>query len=102
MAKNAIKKRKPFVLSDEDKAFLKENGYEDGDMLQIEKAVAAGRFFDPEDNEITAEQTIDLVGRASFLGASARAAFHFSAVRPLLDDDDSRMVYFDFTEYFKK
>jgi hypothetical protein len=84
-------------LTSEDKKILKENGYLDKDMHQIEEATAR-TVYEMNDKEISQKKALEVLGREEYLSGISRSAFHWSAVR---SNSNGETVYFDSSKLFK-
>lgn len=86
-----------------DIALLKEIGYSDEDMLQIDKAFRLTTYIcEDEDNlkrVISASEARILLGTRDFLSGLARSAFHWSSCRYVGEGD---YVYFDSSRLFRQ
>lgn len=85
------------ILTNEDKQYLIECGYEKEDFNQIARAISK-TTYKYKGEKITAEKAIAVVGREAFLSGIARSAFHFTASR---EDKTGERVYFDSKNLFK-
>lgn len=85
------------ILTNEDKQFLIECGYEKEDFNQIARAISK-TSYEYKGEKITAEKAMAIVGREAFLSGIARSAFHFTASR---EDKNGERVYFDSKSLFK-
>lgn len=84
-------------LTNNDKKFLKEIGYEENDFIQIERASKKTTYTLLSDNQkITEKESLKILERKSFLSALARSSFHWSAI------DMNEKIYFDSSRYFKQ
>ena len=95
-----------FKLTEKDKKLLKEWGYLDEDMKQIEEGASVGAItFTSKDrtykHEITPQKAIRIIGREQFLSGLSRSAFHWSAIRYVKDNDENGFVYFDMAKLFE-
>lgn len=77
---------KRFVLTEQDKAVLKEYGNGEEDFPQIEEAANRSTFtVDDKDEQpvkaINVWEAIDLLGRETFLSGISRSAFHWTCSR---------------------
>jgi hypothetical protein len=79
-------------LTKKDKDILKEIGYLDEDMEQIERATTK-TSFELEDKKIRIREVLKLLSRREFLSGIGRSAFHRSCVR--------NKIYFNSGELFK-
>lgn len=75
-----------FILTENDKKYLRECGYLDEDFPQIRVAFGKTdysiRYIDTnERKKISGSKAIELLGREMFLSGLGRSAFHWSAVR---------------------
>lgn len=84
-------------LTTEDKETLKEYGFPDEDISQIEEATKK-TVYEMDDKKISQKKAIEILGRKKYLSGISRSAFHFSAVR---DNDKGETVYFDSSKLFK-
>lgn len=84
-------------LSNEDKIYLKNLGYLEKDMGQIERAIRK-TVYTLDQKKISSKYAIETLGRKEFLSGIGRSAFHWSAVR---QTEDGRSVYFDSSKLFK-
>ena len=86
-------------LNDKDKAYLREIGYLDEDMKQIERATLAKyTSYEIDDKEASMMDVLAVLDRETYLSGIARSAFHWSAVRRTKDD---KVVYFNSSKLFK-
>lgn len=85
------------ILTNEDKQYLMDCGYEKEDFNQIARAISK-TSYEYQGEEISAQKVIEVVGRENFLSGIARSAFHFTASR---EDKDGNYVHFDSTSLFK-
>lgn len=85
------------ILTNEDKQFLIECGYEKEDFNQIARAISKTTYEYKGEN-ITAQKAIEIVGREAFLSGIARSAFHWTAAR---EGKDGNCVLFDSKSLFK-
>lgn len=85
------------ILTNEDKQYLIECGYEKEDFNQIARAISK-TSYEYQGDEISAQKAIEVVGRENFLSGIARSAFHFTASR---EGKDGNYVHFDSTSLFK-
>jgi hypothetical protein len=95
-----------FELTAKDKSLLKEWGYLDEDMAQIEEGANVGRITftykgRTYEHEITPQRAIRIIGREQFLSGLSRSAFHWSAIRYRNDNDKNGYVYFDMHKLFE-
>ena len=87
-------------LTDEDKSILKEWGFAEADIKQIENALKkCNTKYKFRGQRITRETAISLLGRKVFLSGISRSAFHFSASR---ETSSGEFVYFDSSAFFKQ
>ena len=89
-------------LSGEDKALLRQWGFDDKDFPQIELATQA-RYtkYKLGNKAISRERALCLLGRRKYLSGIARSAFHYTAARTVGDDGESGVVCFDSSRLFK-
>ena len=78
---------------------LKSWGYTDEDIVQIKEAVKVCKYYDKNDNRISRQKAIELIGHDSFINGLARAAFHWNSQRYNSNGDES--VYFDCKKLFE-
>ena len=96
-----------FKLTEKDKKLLKEWGYFDEDIAQIEKGANVGTItFTYKKNkdvehEITPQKAIRIIGREQFLSGLSRSAFHWSAIRYVKNNDKNGFVYFHMDKLYK-
>jgi protein associated with RNAse G/E len=83
-------------LTDKDKSFLKECGYLDEDMNQIERALKKTIY--ELDKKISINEALKILGRKEFLTGISRSAFHYSAVRT----KNEKVIYFNSIKLFEK
>lgn len=85
-------------LTKEDKKLLKDWGYPDEDLKQIERAITKTTYelamnsFNTRDNKVTRNEAIKILGRKEYLSGIVRSAFHWNACR---QNDKGQIVYFD-------
>lgn len=84
-------------LTQNDKECLREWGYPECDLLQIEEATQK-TIYTCNDKRLSARQAIELLGRETYLSGISRSAFHWSCVRETESDD---RIYFDSSRLFK-
>ena len=87
-----------FYLTKEDKDFLRETGYSDDDFLQIEEAVRRSKYYLIDNQRISYQKAIEILGKNTFLSGISRSAFHWTAER---ESDEGRLVFFDSSILFK-
>ena len=89
-------------LTNSDKEILKEYGYEDEGFAQIQRAFDTRNTkyttYADDEEPITREGVIKLLGRENFLSGLARSCFHYTAVRVV---NGNVRVYFDSSNLFK-
>ena len=86
-------------LTEQDKTQLLDWGYTEQDFSQIEAAMNAhNTHYTLNGSPIDRAQVIFLLGQKTYLSGIARSAFHWSAVREMVD---GRRVYFDSSNLFK-
>ena len=96
-----------FKLTNKDKKLLKEWGYSDEDMLQIEEGANVGTITftykanKSQEHIITPQKAIRIIGREQFLSGLSRSAFHWSAIRYVKGNDKNGFVYFRMENLFK-
>lgn len=84
-------------LSLEDKELLLGYGYLEKDFDQIEEAIKATTFV-MNNEKISLNKTIEVLGKEKFLNGIGRSAFHWSAYRK---NKDGQGVYFDSSVIFR-
>lgn len=85
------------ILTNEDKQYLIECGYEKEDFNQIARAISK-TTYEYKGEKINAEKAVEIVGRDAFLSGIARSAFHMTSSR---EDKAGERVYFDSKRLFK-
>lgn len=86
-------------LSSEQKKLILSFGYPKEDLNQIEKALKYTDFQQlPDDENITIEKAVEILGEKTFLSGMCRSAFHWSAVR---ESEKGEKVYFNSSRLFK-
>lgn len=85
------------ILTNEDKQYLIDCGYEKEDFNQIARAISKTTYM-YKGEKITAEKALAIVGREAFLSGIARSAFHWTSSR---EDKTGERVYFDSKNLFK-
>lgn len=86
-------------LTESDRQVLKEWGYSDADICQIEEATENTIYRLNYVERISAKEAIRLLGRNDYLSGISRSSFHFTASREIENTDDA--VSFDSTVLFK-
>ena len=95
-------------LSEEDKKILREWGYMEEDMEQIERGISKTQYFlenqtTGKSEKITPEQARNILGTEQFLSGLSRSCFHYNSGR---ESEDGQYISFDssrlFTEEPKK
>lgn len=84
-------------LLKKDKIYLKDLGFLEKDMAQIEEAIEK-TVYTLDQKKISSECAIETLGRKEFLSGIGRSTFHKSAVR---ETEDGKIVYFDSSRMFK-
>jgi len=84
-------------LTSEDKKVLKENGFKDEDMNQIERATIK-TVYEMNGEKISQKKALEILGRKEYLSGISRSAFHWSAGR---DNEKGETVSFDSSKLFK-
>lgn len=80
-------------LTKEDREWLMSLGHSECDLPQIEDALHAGRTtYSLDGRPISRAQTVQLLGRESYLAGISRSAFHYTAAQPT---ETGETVYFD-------
>jgi hypothetical protein len=91
-------------LTKEHQAIILNFGYPKTDLKQIEDALSKTDFeqywteIDKEDEKITIEKAIEILGEELFLSGICRSAFHSSATR----EKKGIKVYFNSSRLFRK
>lgn len=90
-------------LTEKDKQLLKEWGYSEDDLRQIEKAIQKTKttYETYELNnikKITRDEAIEILGRETYLSGICRSAFHRSACR---ESEKGQRVYFNSSKLFQ-
>ena len=81
-------------LNKEQKVMLIEMGYAFKDFPQIEYAMRKDvTYYEYDNNRISREEVIELIGMKEYLSGIGRSAFHYTSVRS--------GVYFDSSKLFK-
>lgn len=86
-------------LTESDKQILKNWGYSDKDVSQIEEATGKTIYRLNNAKKISAKKAIELLGRKVFLSGISRSSFHFTAARNIGSTDNA--VSFDSSALFK-
>jgi len=84
-------------LTNGDKKVLKENGFKDEDMNQIERATIK-TVYEMNGEKISQKKALEILGRKEYLSGISRSAFHWSAGR---DNEKGETVSFDSSKLFK-
>jgi len=84
-------------LKREDKEFLKECGYLDADLVQIETATIK-TTYEINGEKISTTKALEALGRKEYLSGIARSAFHWSASRA---GNNGKTVLFDSSKLFQ-
>ena len=84
-------------LSEEDKKILREWGYIEKDIEQIERGISKTQYFlenqtTGEDKKITPEEARNILGTEKFLSGLGRSCFHYNSGR---ESEDGLYVHFD-------
>ena len=89
-------------LTNEDKALLRQWGFLDEDLPQIELAMQS-RYtkYKLGNKAISRERALGLLGRHKYLSGIARSAFHYTAARTVGDSEESGVVCFDSSKLFR-
>lgn len=90
-------------LTKEDIKLLLNMGYLKSDIPQIEKAIhiSTYKLIDSDYNDLvrlSVKESIEVLGRKTFLSGIARSAFHWSACR---ETDDGKYVLFNSSALFR-
>lgn len=86
-------------LIESDKEILKQWGYGDEDITQIEKATTKTVYKVNYREKISCDKAVELLGREAYLSGISRSAFHWSASRNIGDSND--VVSFDSSKLFE-
>lgn len=84
-------------LTKTDKELLIKWGHKEDDIKQIEKATTK-TTYELNNEKISRERAIELLGREEYLSGISRSAFHWSSVR---NTNNGETVYFDSSKLFK-
>ena len=84
-------------LLNEDKTYLKDLGYSEQNIRQIQEAIGK-TVYTLDQKKISSKCAIEILGRKVFLSGISRSAFHWSATR---EAEDGRTVCFDSSRLFK-
>ena len=89
-------------LTTEQKQILLDFGYPKQDFKQIEKALSKTELHllieRKDDEPISIEKAIELLGQTAFLSGLSRSAFHYSAIRHI---KEGQSVYFNSAKLFR-
>lgn len=86
------------TLTTDDKALLSEWGFPENDFAQIEEAMNNTTYTLNNDAQLSRKETIERLGRETYLSGIVRSAFHWTAVR---EDTNGHTIYFDSSKLFK-
>lgn len=86
-------------LTNRDKEILKEWGYSEDNLKQIEEATRKTVYELNGKEKISCQEAIRLIGRKAFLSGISRSAFHWSASR--YTKDGNNFVSFDSSKLFR-
>lgn len=78
-------------LTEQDKLILRNWGYPESDMKQLQRAASWCKYEGENDERLVAKEVISILGRETWLSGISRAAFHYSATR----ENNGQTVYFD-------
>ena len=84
-------------LTSEDKKILTNWGYLEADFAQIERAINK-TIYTMNGMKITADQTVEILGKETYLSGISRSAFHWSCGR---ENKEGQYVSFDSSKLFK-
>jgi hypothetical protein len=84
-------------LTKTDKELLTKWGCPKEDFKQIEKATTK-TVYELNDEKISCEKAIEVLGREEFLSGISRSAFHWSSAR---NNDKGETVFFDSSKLFE-
>lgn len=84
-------------LTNNDKELLKEWGYQDNDINQIEEATRK-TVYEVEGEKISAKKALEELGREEYLSGISRSAFHWSSARI---SKNEKTIFFDSSKLFK-
>ena len=89
-------------LTNDDKHFLLDCGYETEDFPQIEcasrKTVYEEYNGENKPKKVSIKRAIEILGRKEFLSGLSRSAFHWTALR---ENDDNVCISFDSSKLFQ-
>ena len=89
-----------FTLNEKRRAILKELGYQDEDMKQIENVIkVCNTKYKMNGKPISRDEVIAILGERSYLAGIGRSAFHYTSVQ--VSPDKSQCIFFDSEKYFK-
>lgn len=92
------------TLSKKHQAIILNFGYPEKDLKQIQDALSKTDFeqyyadIDKDDEKITIDKAIEILGEELFLSGICRSAFHWSATR---ENPQGQKVYFNSSRLFK-
>lgn len=84
-------------LTSNDKELLKEWGYKDNDMGQIEEATRR-TIYKMDGEKISTKKALEELGREEYLSGISRSAFHWSSAR---NSKNEKTVFFDSSKLFE-
>ena len=84
-------------LTKEDKKLLKDWGYPDEDLAQIERATTKTIYL-VNDEKISRDKAIEILGRETYLNGLSRSAFHWNCGR---ENTNGVYVHFDSSKLFE-
>lgn len=84
-------------LTKQDKELLTNWGYPKEDFEQIEEATRK-TVYEMNDEKISTNTVIEVLGRETYLSGISRSAFHWSSYR---ENENGQGVHFDSSRLFK-
>lgn len=88
-------------LTKSDKEMLMNLGHPESDLEQIEKATGKTKYKYEDEHgckKINQKEVLELIGRAEYLKAISRSAFHYTTAREI---EKGKIIYFDSSMLFK-
>lgn len=84
-------------LLNEDKTYIRNLGYSEKDIGQIEEAIEK-TTYNLDHKIVSSKRAVEILGRKCFLSGIGRSTFHWNAAR---ETEDGQIVYFDSSRLFK-
>lgn len=84
-------------LKKEDTELLKDWGFLEKDLKQIEEATKK-TTYEINDKKISATKALEILGREEYLSGISRSAFHWSSAR---NNNNGETVFFDSSKLFE-